>query len=142
MGPMLLFTGYRTRDSDLYADEKFEMVKTGVLDGAFLALSRDPIVPRVNFFLPQTVTRNCHFIIYPSIHQTYVQDQLMEEAKLIYRLLSEKKGHFYVCGDSGMAEDVGQTLLLLVQKTGEMNRQESESFIALLRVLLIALINP
>ena len=66
----------------------------------------------------------------------------MEEAKLIYRLLSEKKGHFYVCGDSGMAEDVGQTLLLLVQKTGGMNLQESESFIALLRVLLIALVNP
>ena len=58
----------------------------------------------------------------------------MEEAKLIYRLLSEKKGHFYVCGDSGMAEDVGQTLLLLVQKTGEMNRQESETFVAFLRV--------
>ena len=68
------------------------------------------------------------------LRQTYVQDQLMEEAKLVYRLLSEKKGHFYVCGDSGMAEDVGQALLLLLQNAGSMNRQESESFVALLRV--------
>ena len=48
MGPMLLFTGCRTRDSDLYAQEKLEMVKTGVLDVSFLALSRDPVIPKVN----------------------------------------------------------------------------------------------
>ena len=70
MGPMLLFTGYRTRDSDLYADEKFEMVKTGVLDGAFLALSRDPIVPRVNFILFLTLARNCYLISYSSTEKS------------------------------------------------------------------------
>ena len=48
MGPMFLFTGCRTRETDLYSKEKLEMVQSGVLDGAFLALSRDPVIPKVN----------------------------------------------------------------------------------------------
>ena len=49
MGPMILFTGCRTKDSDLYLKEKREMVRTGVLNHNFLALSRDPaaVTPRV-----------------------------------------------------------------------------------------------
>jgi hypothetical protein len=48
MGPMLLFTGYRSRECDLYVKEKANMVNLGVLDFAFLALSRDPVIPRVS----------------------------------------------------------------------------------------------
>ena len=48
MGPMLLFTGYRTPDHDLHAQEKASMVKAGILDQAFLALSRYPPTPKVN----------------------------------------------------------------------------------------------
>ena len=47
MGPMLLFTGYRSPECDLYVKEKANMVDLGVLDYAFLALSRDPVIPRV-----------------------------------------------------------------------------------------------
>lgn len=49
MGPMLLFTGYRSADSDLHATEKAAAVEAGVLDYAFLALSRSPPLPKVHF---------------------------------------------------------------------------------------------
>ena len=47
MGPMILFTGYRTLDRDLHAAEKADMVRAGVLDQTFLALSRHPPTPKV-----------------------------------------------------------------------------------------------
>ena len=47
MGPMILFTGYRTPDCDLYTEEKQCMVNAGVLDCTFLALSRHKSVPKV-----------------------------------------------------------------------------------------------
>lgn len=48
MGPMLLFTGYRSPDCDLFVKEKSAMVASGILDYAFLALSRHPPVPKVS----------------------------------------------------------------------------------------------
>ena len=47
MGPMLLFTGYRSPDCDLFVEEKSAMVAKGILDYAFLALSRHSAVPKV-----------------------------------------------------------------------------------------------
>lgn len=47
MGPMLLFTGYRSPDCDLFVEEKSAMVTSGILDYAFLALSRHSSVPKV-----------------------------------------------------------------------------------------------
>lgn len=47
MGPMLLFTGYRSPDCDLFVEEKSAMVASGILDYAFLALSRHPPVRKV-----------------------------------------------------------------------------------------------
>lgn len=49
MGPMLLFTGYRSPDCDLFVEEKSAMVASGILDYAFLALSRHPTVPKVAY---------------------------------------------------------------------------------------------
>lgn len=56
MGSMILFTGCRTKDSDLYVKEKTEMVKTGVLNYNFVALSRDPVISRV-------ISNHYHIII-------------------------------------------------------------------------------
>lgn len=111
MGPMLLFTGYRRPECDLYAEEKAAAVQLGVLDYAFSAYSRHPPVPKA-----------------------YVQDKLLEAAPLVYRMLSQHNGHFYVCGDCRMAEDVASTLRLLFQKAGGMSSEESEAFLMLLRV--------
>lgn len=49
VGKIWLFFGCRTSELDLYKDEKQEMVNRGVLDRVFLALSREPNVPKVCF---------------------------------------------------------------------------------------------
>lgn len=49
-------------------------------------------------------------------------------------MLTQQKGHFYVCGDCAMAEDVANTLRLVFQKAGGMDHEESEAFLVNLRV--------
>ncbi|KAK7071226.1 Nitric oxide synthase, brain, partial [Halocaridina rubra] len=44
---MTLYYGCQTRASDLYADEKVNMCKAKVLTEAYLALSKDPKIPKV-----------------------------------------------------------------------------------------------
>lgn len=47
IGKMWLFFGCRQKELDLYKEEKAEMLEKGVFDKVFLALSREPNVPRV-----------------------------------------------------------------------------------------------
>lgn len=42
LGKMLLFFGCRTKELDLYINEKAEMVSKRIIDKTFLALSREP----------------------------------------------------------------------------------------------------
>jgi nitric-oxide synthase len=44
---MWLFFGCRQRALDLYHEEKAAMLKEGVLDEVYLALSREPTIPKV-----------------------------------------------------------------------------------------------
>ena len=48
MGPMILFTGYRTPNHDLHTQEKASAVKAGIIDQDFLALSRHAPTPKVS----------------------------------------------------------------------------------------------
>ncbi|KAJ8975786.1 hypothetical protein NQ317_005168 [Molorchus minor] len=107
LGKMWLFFGCRTKDMDLYKDEKAEMLKDGVLDRVFLALSREPDIPK-----------------------TYVQNLALKEALEIYKFLVLEKGHFYVCGDCTMAEHVYQTLKAIIQKYGGMSDNQVESYMS------------
>jgi len=79
-----------------------------------------------------TVALEKCFLLFPV--QTYVQDKLLEVAPLIYRMLVELKGHFYVCGDCAMAEDVANTLQRVFQKGGGLDLEQSETLLILLRV--------
>ncbi|XP_038108914.1 nitric oxide synthase isoform X1 [Culex quinquefasciatus] len=96
-----LFFGCRTKKVDLYRDEKEEMVKKGILDRVFLALSREENVPK-----------------------TYVQDLALTEADSIFDLIWNEKAHIYVCGDVTMAEHVYQTLRKIL--AGKLTKTESE----------------
>lgn len=58
----------------------------------------------------------------------------MEAAPLVYRMLNEQNGHFYVCGDCAMAEDVVNTLRLVFQKAGGFDKEQSEEYLVKLRV--------
>ena len=50
--------------------------------------------------------------------QQYVQNHLMEQSEKIYSILFHEKGHFYVCGDVSMAEDVCKTLKIIFRENG------------------------
>lgn len=50
------------------------------------------------------------------------------------RLLVEEHGHFYVCGDCKMADDVEQKLEEIIQKHGDMTKEDAKEFIDSLRV--------
>ncbi|KAB7505083.1 Nitric oxide synthase, endothelial, partial [Armadillidium nasatum] len=50
IGDMMLFFGCRTKALDLYREEKEEMVNQGVLKNTYLALSREPSLPKVSIF--------------------------------------------------------------------------------------------
>ncbi|CAH1105276.1 unnamed protein product [Psylliodes chrysocephalus] len=109
-GKMLLFFGCRTKDVDLYSEEKEEMKNKGVLDKVFLALSRERDIPK-----------------------TYVQTLALQEGYEIFQLLVKEKGHFYVCGDCTMAEHVHQTLQNIIRKHGCMSESEVQSYMLSLR---------
>lgn len=52
VGKMWLFFGCREKEGDLYRDEKEEMLEKHVLDRVFLALSREPNIPKVSHCYP------------------------------------------------------------------------------------------
>jgi hypothetical protein len=63
-----------------------------------------------------------------------VQDLMLKEAKMIYELIAVERGHFYVCGDCKMAENVCQTLKSIIQEQAGMNSAQSDNFMLGLRV--------
>ncbi|NP_001161704.1 nitric oxide synthase [Nasonia vitripennis] len=109
-GKIWLFLGCRRKALDLYRDEKNTMIEEYVLDKEFLALSREQGHKR-----------------------TYVQDLIQNKAEYIYGMLVHEKGHFYVCGDCTMAEDVYQTLKNIIKTHGKMMDQEVETYMLSLR---------
>uniref|UniRef100_A0ABD2W544 nitric-oxide synthase (NADPH) n=1 Tax=Trichogramma kaykai TaxID=54128 RepID=A0ABD2W544_9HYME len=110
-GKIWLFFGCRQKELDLYRNEKNKMIENKVLDREFLALSREP-----------------------GTEKTYVQDLIQIEAMHIYDMLVNQKGHFYVCGDCTMAEDVYQTLKHIIKIHGNMIDQEVETYMLSMRL--------
>lgn len=109
-GKMSLFFGCRLKSLDLYQQEKEAMVNEGILTKIYLALSREPSIPK-----------------------TYVQDLLKEDAKNVYQQLVVERGHFYVCGDCTMAEHVFKTLRQIIQEEGNMSEQDVDNYMLNMR---------
>lgn len=63
-----------------------------------------------------------------------MQDLIHAEASQIYTMVVYEHGHFYVCGDCTMAEDVYQTLKQIIQTHGQMTDKEVEAYMLSLRV--------
>jgi len=85
--------------------------------------------------MPRTISTNpLYNITILSFPQTYVQDLMLKEAKMIYELIAVERGHFYVCGDCKMAENVYQTLKSIIQEQTGMNSTQSDNFMLGLRV--------
>jgi len=66
-----------------------------------------------------------------------VQDYLLKASKEIFRQLMHENGHFYVCGDVSMAEDVGKALKVILKDNGV---DDPESVISNLKVSIFCCI--
>nr|CAD7458921.1 unnamed protein product [Timema tahoe] len=115
IGKAWLFFGCRQRSLDLYRKEKQDMLEDKVLDRVFLALSREPTIPK-----------------------TYVQDLIRKEAATVYQKIVVENGHFYVCGDCTMAEHVLQMLKQIIQEHGRMTDKDVENYMLKFRYNTLA----
>ncbi|XP_050408838.1 nitric oxide synthase, brain [Patella vulgata] len=110
-GEMELYFGCRNSKIDnIYSDELTQMKAEKVLNNFYVALSREPDVPK-----------------------TYVQDDLKVHSEKVYRAIVKEGGHFYVCGDVSMASDVTTTLEKILQECGGMKSEVAKNFILKLR---------
>ncbi|KAK9729207.1 hypothetical protein K7432_000488 [Basidiobolus ranarum] len=101
-----LFFGCRSPEQDyIYRDELEGFVNDGTLDKLHLACSRVGGAKK------------------------YVQHELLSSASLVWDLLHNQKGAFFVCGSaSGMAKEVASTLITIIKQIGGINDQEANQY--------------
>ena len=93
----------------LYQTEWQKWLKNGVLTNMDVAFSRD------------------------SDEKVYVQHRMLQHSKELYQWLQEG-AYFYVCGDKDrMAKDVQNTLIEIIEKEGNLNREQAEEYLSELR---------
>ncbi|KAJ1914171.1 hypothetical protein H4219_004907 [Mycoemilia scoparia] len=111
-GATVLFFGSRHEKTDyLYKSElleSFEQLSKSNSDSSlFTAFSRD------------------------QAHKIYVQHRMQEQAKLLWKLLHEQGGSFYVCGEARyMARDVRDTLIRIAQQEGGLALADAEAWVS------------
>ncbi|TYZ59896.1 hypothetical protein PybrP1_009209 [[Pythium] brassicae (nom. inval.)] len=95
VGPAVLFFGCRRRDEDfIYADELEQFEAQGVLTQLHLAFSRQ------------------------QQEKVYVQHLLAQHGAAVWDLVHHQNAHIYVCGATGMGNDVHRVLLEIVERVG------------------------
>ncbi|MBW4513162.1 MAG: nitric oxide synthase oxygenase [Scytonematopsis contorta HA4267-MV1] len=60
--------------------------------------------------------------------KVYVQDLIRQEPKEMWKLLSNPKCHYYVCGDAKMADDVFEVMLSIAKTQGKMSHIQAVEF--------------
>lgn len=106
IGQTILYFGCRKRGEDyIYEEELEDYAKRGVIK-LRVAFSRD------------------------QAHKIYVTHLLEEDMDLIWNVIGENKGHFYICGDAkNMATDVRNILLKVLQGKGNMSESEAQQYV-------------
>ncbi|KAF9161884.1 NADPH-cytochrome P450 reductase [Actinomortierella ambigua] len=112
VGETVLFFGCRREDQDyMYKDEWPELTKD--IPGAQIitAFSRQPGQPK-----------------------TYVQHRMTEHKELIWDLIHNKGGYFYVCGDAkNMAREVNSKLVEIAVACGGLTEEKATTYVKELR---------
>ena len=108
VGFTCLFTGFRTKNADyIYEAELDHFEKEGTLDENHVAFSRDD----------------------PTGKKVYVQHLIKKEKKLVWELI-QADCYIYVCGDaSGMARDVQEALLEILEEKMGKGRSSAENYL-------------
>ncbi|KAL8578716.1 hypothetical protein ACOMHN_045704 [Nucella lapillus] len=110
-GEMYLYFGCRQNSVDnIYREELSQMKTEKVLADFYISLSREPGQPKV-----------------------YVQDILFKNAVQTYQAVVKRGGHFYVCGDVSMANDVTKTLEQILMQHGGMEAEQAKHFVLKLK---------
>lgn len=106
VGQTILYFGCRKRSEDyIYEEELEDYVQRGIMK-LRTAFSRD------------------------QAHKVYVTHLLEEDMDLLWNVIGENKGHFYICGDAkNMATDVRNILLKVLQTKGSMSESEAIQYI-------------
>lgn len=106
-GKSWLFFGDQHFVTDfLYQTEWQNYLKNGVLTKMNVAFSRD------------------------TAEKVYVQHRMLEHSKELFEWLQEGAA-VYICGDEKhMAHDVHQTLINIIEKEGNFNREDAEKYLA------------
>ncbi|GLJ44666.1 hypothetical protein SUGI_0939040 [Cryptomeria japonica] len=104
LGPAVLYFGCRNSKTDfIYEEELNQFVKESILSRLNVAFSRE------------------------GAQKEYVQHRILKEASYIWELISQG-AYFYVCGDAkGMAKDVHQALLNIIQQQKSIDGNEADS---------------
>jgi nitric-oxide synthase len=111
-GKMVLYFGCRHRVTDeLYKTEIEQLVSEKVIHSVHVAYSRELLTRKV-----------------------YVQDLLLQNIKEVCDDLMKRGGHFYICGDVGMAAGVTNAVEYGLQKYYNMTADEAKEYITQLKV--------
>jgi len=109
IGEAMLFFGCQKKNRDfLYGKELEAFESDSTLDKLHVAFSREK-----------------------EDKKTYVQHLMLElAAQEIYRMLVQKEGYLFVCGDgTRMAKDVMNTVIKIVEQEGKLTHAEAKSYV-------------
>ncbi|XP_061395304.1 NADPH--cytochrome P450 reductase [Musca vetustissima] len=106
VGDTILYFGCRKKDEDfIYREELEQYVQNGTLT-LKTAFSRD------------------------QQEKIYVTHLIEQDAELIWKVIGELKGHFYICGDAkNMAVDVRNILVKILSTKGNMSEPDAVQYI-------------
>ena len=63
-----------------------------------------------------------------------MQDILQKQSENVANKILKQGGHFYVCGDVTMAQNVGDTLEKILHNHGDMTKQEAAEYVLQMKV--------
>jgi len=110
VGPIALYFGSRSRFAEyLYGEELEAYNNEGLLTHLRLAFSRDQ---------PEKL---------------YIQHKIKEDSQILWDFLSQKKGHFYLCGPTWPEADVRDAILSSFRDVGGLDHKASEDLLERLK---------
>ena len=117
VGPTWLFYGCRHESQDFLYSTEFSSLNSHIKDKAL----------PYDFHLITAFSRQ-------GSQKVYVQHRMDEYKEILWDLLENKKGYFYVCGDAkSMATDVNKKLERIAVEFGKMSESQGKEWVKRLR---------